>query len=330
MLSLKDIKGQANAVRYLSNNLRDGRTANSYLFCGPEGVGRALCAKAFIASLICRHGGEDASPCLKCPSCLRIYSGDHPDVNWIKPEKNRAIKIESVRKAKDILSLKPFEAEVSVCVIEDAHLMTTQASNAILKVLEEPPGRSMIILISDKKELLLETVISRCAEVRFSPLSVADTRDIILSRCAEMSPEQAFFYASLSQGSPGTALRLFEDNVISKKERILSAVKEAMSSGDARFLNWDTSSKDEMVEDIDLLIMLLRDVVLRREGVDSLVVDGAVKSGELDVVLRENTLDGIYSVIRQLVGLKASLLGNVNPRLAAQVLPGMLAGANGL
>ncbi|MFQ5952384.1 MAG: AAA family ATPase, partial [Candidatus Omnitrophota bacterium] len=101
--------------------------AKSYLFFGPEGVGRALTAKAFLMAV------------------MNIDRLDHPDVIWINPGKNKKIKIEEVRKVRDVLNLKPYEAPVNACVIEEAHMMTVEASNALLKVLEEPPEQITVL-----------------------------------------------------------------------------------------------------------------------------------------------------------------------------------------
>ena len=199
MVSLKDIKGQDNVIRYLSNSLSSGRTSSSYLFTGPEGVGRTLVARAFVNALMCSDKPDDTTSCGRCPTCMRIASGDHPDIVWIKPEKNRSVKIDQVRGVKETLSLKPYESKMNVCVIEDAHLMTRDASNALLKVLEEPPGHSVIILVTNKKELLLETVISRCAEVRFRSLSVEDTRDSIMRQNGDLDEERYQGYLKMQK-----------------------------------------------------------------------------------------------------------------------------------
>ena len=320
MLLLDNIKGQETAVRYLKNNLSSQRIANSYLFFGPQGVGRTLAVKAFAASLMCGNKTFDGEPCGMCPSCNRIESADHPDVNWIKPEKNKAIKIVEVRQAKERLSLKPFEAPVSICVIEDAHMMTTEASNALLKVLEEPPGKSLIILVSDKKELLLPTVLSRCSEVRFKSLPLGECRDIILQN-SDVDHEKAEFLAYFSQGAPGVALGMIEEGVIDRKEELAGRIEEIVNEQYASCMSWDSEKKDVILEDLDLLILMFRDIALAASGLDELVLDKElISSGILDHYAAYS-VDKISAILDKLIEIKRSVMGNVNPKVAAQILP---------
>ena len=324
MVSLKDIKGQDNVIRYLSNSLSSGRTSSSYLFTGPEGVGRTLVARAFVNALMCSDKPDDTTSCGRCPTCMRIASGDHPDIVWIKPEKNRSVKIDQVRGVKEALSLKPYESKMNVCVIEDAHLMTRDASNALLKVLEEPPGHSVIILVTNKKELLLETVISRCSEVRFRSLSVEDTRDIIMRQNGDLDEEFALFLAYFSQGSPGRALEMIEEGVLERKDSILDMLETVVSEEKAVCLNWDVEDRDGLLEDIDILIMIYRDIVLGAEGSGDKVVDKDVLGSEVYGYYEKYPLDKVYGIVEKLVGMRRALAGNVNPKLVAQALPGML------
>ncbi|MGB2601864.1 MAG: DNA polymerase III subunit delta' [Candidatus Omnitrophota bacterium] len=324
MVLLKDVKGQNNVIRYLSNSLSSGRTYSSYLFTGPEGVGRTLVAKAFVMALMCDDKPNDTDSCGECPTCRRIEAGDHPDIIWIKPEKNKAIKIEQVRGAKDALSLKPYESKRIVCVIEDAHLMTRDAANALLKVLEEPPGHSVIILTTNKKELLLETVISRCSEVRFRSLSIADTKDIIMREDESLDEEFALFLAHFSQGSPGRALEMVEEGVLERKDSILGILDTVVKEENSVCLNWDIENKTGLLEDIDILIMVFRDIVLASEGAVDMIVDKDVLGTEAYSYFEKYPVDEIYSIVEKLVNMRRALMGNVNPKLVAQALPGML------
>ncbi len=322
MVSLKDIKGQSNAVRFLEGSLASSRIANSYLFTGCEGVGRALAAKAFIARLMCREGsGRDA--CLICPSCRRVETLEHPDLLWIKPDKNKAIKIDEIRKAKDVLNLKAYEAPVNVSVIEDSHMMTQEAANALLKVLEEPPGESLLILITHKKELLAETVISRCAEVRFQPLSPGETKDIILEK-ADISEESAWFLACFSQGSPGKALQMLEEGLDKRKESIVSLAGEIAREENASCMNWSSENKDALLEDVDMLIMFFRDIALAREGLKRMVLDNSLMESEMYRFFKNYSSERIFGIVERLIDTRRALLGNVNPKLVAQALAGAI------
>lgn len=323
MVLLSGIKGQDNAVRYLTRSMEKGRLSASYLFSGPRGVGRALCARAFIKSLVCKDESAKGDPSCRCSSCVRVDANEHPDIRWIKPAKNKSIKIEEIRGIKDFLSLKPFESPLSAAVIEDAHMMTTDASNALLKVLEEPPGDSTIILISDKKELLLATVLSRCSEVRFTPLSISDTKDMI-ARNSGMDDKAAGFLAYLSQGSPGLALEMAKEGISERRDGLAENLVKLILEENPSLLNWDTENKDELIEDIESMIMFLRDVALEREGMGDMVLDKDLMEKAGKRMPSEKGIDGIYRVVDRLIGIKRALVGNVNPKIVAQALPGII------
>ncbi len=323
MVLLRDIKGQDNAVRYLRNSLSSGRIANSYLFFGPEGVGRALTAKTFVMTLVCAGGSGQDEACGTCPSCRRVDNLDHPDVTWIKPAKNKNIKIEEIRKVKEVLNLKPYESSVNVCVIEDAHMMTVEASNALLKVLEEPPGRSLLILISSKKDMLLPTVVSRCAEVRFRSLPIKDTKEIVMNNSGA-DEETAYFLAYFSQGSPGRALEMTEEGLLEQKTSLIGLVERIVKERNSSCMNWDKEDKDHLLEDLELLIMFFRDIAFGKEGIEEMVLDKGLLDTETYRFFKMYPMEKLCGIVERLIRLKKALMGNVNPKLVAQVLPGCL------
>lgn len=325
MVSFSDIKGQSNAIKLIRNSLSSGRLAGSYLFSGPSGVGRAQTAKVLIKTIICKKAAEEFEPCGRCGGCLRVDTLEHPDLIWIKPEKNKAIKIEDIRVAREKLNLKPYEAPAGVCVIDDAHMMTVEASNALLKILEEPPGESLIILISDKKELLLDTIISRCIEVRFSYLSPGDTREIIM-RNSEVDEETACFLSIFAQGSPGRAMEMIEEDVMERKDDIVNMLKNIMKEENPSCMTWDNEDKGRLLEDLELLIMLFRDMAFDAEGLGDMSLFGGGEYGkDIRGQLSGKSVDKIYNTLKKLIDMKWALSGNVNPKLVSQILPAAIA-----
>lgn len=323
MALLGNIKGQDNAVRYLSNSLSSGRLSKSYLFSGPEGVGRSLCAKTFIKALVCKNTLSSGEACSLCQACVRIENNTHSDVTWIKPEKNKSIKIEQIRVVRESLSLKPFESPVGVCVIEDAHCMTISAGNALLKILEEPQESSVLILITSKRELLLNTIISRCSEVKFNALSVELTKDLIMREQGHLGEEEARFLAYFSQGSPGKALEIIEEGIEEKKSGIIALLESILEEKDPGKMDWINDDKDNILEDIDICIMLLRDTVLSGEHLERLMIDKEFIGSRLCDRLKKYGTDKIYNVITRLIEMRKALMSNVNPKIVAQVIPGI-------
>ncbi|MFH1837803.1 MAG: DNA polymerase III subunit delta' [Candidatus Omnitrophota bacterium] len=320
---LRDIQGQDNAIRYLSNSILSGNLAKSYLFSGPRGVGRALSAKAFIKTLMCREKRAPLEACLSCSACKKVEGLSHPDIVWIVPEKNKTIKIEQVRIAREALSLKPFEAPVGVCVIEDAHCLTVSAANALLKILEEPQESSVLILITDKRELLLGTIISRCSEVRFNSLPIDIAKKIIETELDGKDKDNAEFLACFSQGSPGRAIEILEEGIEEKKNNIMELMKAIIEDEHAGSSDWIHDSKNDLLEDIEILIMLLRDTALGVEGLERLMIDKEFKNSGLYGVLKGYSADKIYDITRDLIDLRKALMSNVNSKAVACMLPGV-------
>lgn len=158
----------------LLSHLKRDRIAHAYLFTGSDSTANEAWALQFARALNCENGGavHEPPPHCDCTNCRRITGGNHPDVRWFGEEpKARSIKIEEVRALIHEVSLRPFEAKRKVFVLKEAERLTPDAANALLKTLEEPPGDSVLILLVKNKFNLLETIQSRCFEVRVPPVS---------------------------------------------------------------------------------------------------------------------------------------------------------------
>ncbi|MFQ5953367.1 MAG: hypothetical protein ACE5JK_08235, partial [Candidatus Omnitrophota bacterium] len=160
-----------------------------------------------------------------------------------------------------------------------------------------------------KKELLRPTVISRCTEVRFNSLSAEVAKSIIMSR-SDVDEEGASFLADFTEGSPGRALEVINEGVLERKEDIIGMLEEITGEKDAIGPAWDNEGKASLLEDLELLIMFFRDIALEKE--------------EMRRFSKQYSIEKISDIIERLIGLKQALMGNVNPKLVAQVLPGVL------
>jgi len=176
----KNILGQQKAVLSLQTQLRTNRIAQAYLFAGPEGVGRKKTAIEVAKALNCRNK-EQIEPCDECPSCRKIDKNIHPDVHLIdfawqaglleeKPEQQTQIKIDVIREIQREISLKRFEGNYKVFIIDQAEKMSQSAMNCLLKTLEEPPENSLLILVTTSQDMLTQTIISRCQIIKFNRL----------------------------------------------------------------------------------------------------------------------------------------------------------------
>jgi DNA polymerase-3 subunit delta' len=174
-MSFAQFPQQGQVVQLLRRSLEQGRLSHAYLFSGGdlaelEGVSRTLAKTLNCKNPIVRPGAALPSDCCdRCLSCTKIDADNHSDVQWLRPEsKSRVVTIDQIRELMQTINLKPTEAAWKVAVIVAADRLNVQAANAFLKTLEEPPPRSIILLLSTESERILETILSRCLRLSFA------------------------------------------------------------------------------------------------------------------------------------------------------------------
>lgn len=174
-MSFRSFPEQQPVVELLQKSLRQGRLAHGYLFSGDDMREMEALARTLSKTLNCQNpldraeNGQALDSCDSCLSCRRIDSSNHPDVQWVRPEsKLRVVTIDQIRDVIQTIGLKPTEADYKVAIIVGADRMNMQAANAFLKTLEEPPARSILILLTTSFEQVLETIRSRCLRLHFA------------------------------------------------------------------------------------------------------------------------------------------------------------------
>lgn len=168
-MSLQTISGQENAKRMLGVSLRSGRISHAYLFSGPGGSSRRRAADAFAQALLCERASELGDACGECLSCRKVEHGNHPDLKAIGPD-GASIKIEQIRELQKMFAYRSESSGRKVYIIDEADKMTVQASNSLLKFLEEPPAPAVAILLAENAQTLLPTIRSRVQLVPFTAL----------------------------------------------------------------------------------------------------------------------------------------------------------------
>jgi len=195
--------GQDVAVRALREAVAAGTFGHAYLFVGPQGVGRELAALALAASVNCPRGG-----CGDCGVCSRVLRRAHPDVSFIVPE-GAQILVDQVREVRQVAYRSPLEGPAKVFIFEDAHRLNLAAANALLKVLEEPPGDVIFVLVTESPEDLPPTIVSRCRRIDFSALGPAEIRRILTER--HSAGDTLAEWAARTGGDLSTAIRFVRD-----------------------------------------------------------------------------------------------------------------------
>ena len=232
-MSWEHIRGHDAAVRFFAAAAKGGRIGQAYLFVGPAGVGKRTLARELAKALLCENAApERLAACDRCSACHQADAGTHPDLFVAaRPEESVELPIEVVRTLCTALALKPMRGGRKVGILEDADDLNEASANAFLKTLEEPPPRSVLILVGGPSaETHLPTIVSRCQVVRFAPLAPAVLAEL-LERQGVTDPAVVRRVIRLGDGSLGQALALTDETLWQFRETLLRSLGNAECDG---------------------------------------------------------------------------------------------------
>lgn len=270
MYTFEEIRGNTPLVEQLRRSAASGRSSHAYLFLGGAGAGKRLIANTFAKALQCE--GEKR-PCDSCKSCHAFNHGNHPDVIYFQPLKNgKTYTIEDVREQLlETVDLKPFQYEKKIYIIEKADTLNIQSQNALLKTLEEPPAHAVFLLLAERAEAFLPTILSRVVVMKIRPLSAETIADYLMQ--AGHLAEESHILSAYAQGRIGQALELVEDEGFREmRQDILGKLEvlPSMSEGDAYLLAKDLEGYKNDLRFLDIMELWYRDLLtaksLREEG----------------------------------------------------------------
>ena len=277
-MSFNDIFGHEKQIRQLKTTIANDRLPHAFLFYGMEGIGKRTTALIFAKALNCLTGNEDA--CNACDACLKADHNNHPDLIILEAE-GQFIKIQAIRALHERMKYKPWEGKKRVCIIIDAERMNDAAANALLKTLEEPPPSNIIILVTARPYLLPATIISRCQQLRFSPLP-EDTVASFLEVRLSLDMNTARLLASSSGGSIARAQEMQKGPYLSLRNELLTLLAEGHRHDLLTRLSFVSSlSKDDILERLNILRLCYHDAMLLREGGEE---QGLKNQDRLDIV----------------------------------------------
>jgi DNA polymerase-3 subunit gamma/tau len=209
--TFRDLTGQAHVTETLANAIRNDRVAHAYIFSGARGVGKTTAARILAKALNCVNGPTD-DPCGQCDSCKEIAAGSSLDVIEIDAASNRGI--DQIRELREMVRYAPAGSRNKVVILDEAHMLTTEASNALLKTLEEPPDRVIFVMATTEPENLEDTIRSRSQHFHFRALTfteiTARLKEIAAKENLQIEPGALAVIARMAEGSMRDALSLLE------------------------------------------------------------------------------------------------------------------------
>ena len=251
------------AVDLLSEHIRSGGVRHAYLFSGPAGVGKRTLALRFAQALACKNPPAPGDFCGSCRPCVMIGRQQFSDLAVLQAETvGGEMKVDTVRELQHSLSLTPYESERRIAVLLRFHEANENAQNAMLKTLEEAPGKSILLLTADTPENLLPTIVSRCELLRLRPLSVEALAGQLQTTSGIPANDSAML-ARISGGRPGIALQLHSNPDLAANRRqwmdhLMFLLGETMA-GRFEFIEKQVKLRNSSKEERDQLRMRLRE-----------------------------------------------------------------------
>lgn len=326
---------QDRPVRLLTAAVQSGNFPNAYLFTGPEGVGKKTAGRVFAMICNCldpnlrnqaRPGvqtpeGGPAPPaaCGQCRSCKKILSANHPDIHWISPGGNY-IKVDQIRMLCQRLALKPYEAKNRLAIIESAHSLNPEAGNTLLKILEEPPEKTIFILLARQSTELLPTIVSRCRHIRFNPVS-AQSIENHLQRNHGVPAAEAAIIAKMAGGSLSRAAAMTEKGWLSHRNWIIQTI----SGLDRQGLNYHLAFAEALARDtlrlqsaLEIMKSWYRDLAVYAYRPESII--NADISDKIAEQSEKISLTRLLNLMQAIETTASHIETNANARLAIDQL----------
>ena len=238
MYTFQEIRGNTPLVEQLKMAAHSGKVSHAYLFIGGAGAGKRLIANTFAKALQCEGEGSGLKPCGQCRSCQSFDHGNHPDIIYVRGEKKNIVVDEIREQILETVDLKPYHYQKKIYIIEKADTMNVQAQNAILKTLEEPPAHAVFLLLAERAEAFLPTILSRVVTMKIRPLSEGTVAEYLMQN--GLSEEESHVLAAYAQGRIGQALELKEDEAFREmRQDILGKLEDlpSMPEGEAYLLS---------------------------------------------------------------------------------------------
>lgn len=330
-----DIVGNEQLRTRLCRDVTEGSLSHAYVIEGAKGSGKHLLALHLAAAIACekRMDTSHPLPCLTCPSCRKILAGNSPDIIYINRGDRATLGVDAVRMLKSDVYVAPNDIPAKIYIIEDAHLLTNQAQNALLLTLEEPPPYVLFLLLCESTATLLETVRSRAPTLRTEPIASEDIKKYLLTHVPEAkrlndeSPDALSEILAAANGSIGHAISLVDPKLYKplseKRQRARRFVQicgeQHKATASMRFLLSLPQKRDELIDQCNEFLLCLRDLLLCKQTEDAPLCFFGDRE-EACSLAYSFTTPALLRLCESLTGAIERLRANANVRLTLTAL----------
>ena len=288
-------------------------------------MGKESTALAFAMACNCSEQDSDPSqpesdiPCGNCKSCRKIEAGSHPDIIRVTPS-GPFIKISQIRSLCQTLAMKPYEARRRVVIITAAQGMNPAAGNAFLKMLEEPPLRTILILLATHTSDLLPTIVSRCQQIRFKPISREKLESVLVDEHG-INPGEAMILTTMAGGSISRALQMHRTQWVNRRNWLINEM-EALTSGSVnRLLAFGeqlSKNKDSLQDSLEVMKSWLRDLVVGRMNAERVINRDLIP--EIQHASQKMSVSALLDKIDTIQETQNAIHNGTNLRLAMEAM----------
>lgn len=303
-------------INTLIETVRAGTNANTYIFEGADGLKKHDAALLFAKALVCEE--KQSAPCCECSACVEAQAGTHPDIVHIKRDK-ATLGVDPIRRMITECMIKPFYNRHKVFIIDEGDLLTPQAQNAFLKIIEEPPEYAVFIIVCTNSQILLETVRSRAVTITFPPVSDNDIRDYI--ETAYPDETRIDFLVGYSMGIPGNVDKIIKRTDFDElREEVLNIVPRLLSKNKIHafdFTEYIDTHKDNAAEIYDIILLYLRDALITSTGKADKIIN-TDKADKINLLVSKYTAQSFVSASDEIMLAKKMIERHV--KVAATAL----------
>ena len=324
MASFQDIIGQDSMKEYFKNAIEQNKVSHAYIINGERSSGKEFIAHIFAMALQCENRKDGIEPCQECHSCKQALSNNQPDIIHISHEKPNTIGVEDIRtQINNDVSIKPYSSTHKIYIMNEGEKMTTQAQNALLKTLEEPPEYATILILTTNVNALLPTILSRCVVLNMKPVSDKLVKKYLIDTY-ELPNYKAEVCVAFARGNIGKAkiLATSEEFEHIKEEMItlMKYIEDMEISEVIAAIKKISEYKLDVNDYLDIISIWYRDVLLFKATND---VNHLIFKEEIQYIRKvadKSAYEGIEEIIHALEKAKSRLNANVNFDLTLEML----------